>query len=52
MVIRTVNLLLRNRLLALYFSMNLHYDCKYKVFILFVAMRINLFHVQRGCVII
>lgn len=32
--------------------MNLHYGTKYKVFILFVAIRINLFHVQRGCVII
>lgn len=49
---RTVNLLGRNWLLSLYFSTNLHYDCKYKVFILFVATRINLFHVQRGCAII
>lgn len=32
--------------------MNLHDGTKYKVFILFAAIRINLFHVQRGCVII
>lgn len=51
MAIRTVNLLVKALVTGTVFQHE-HYGTKYKAFILFVAMRINLFHVHRGCVII